>query len=116
MYDEEDEYIRNMAIARIRKTRENPTDNIRTFVIPKIDFTADIYYKMIDYNDDWLEPRLTMDIPSYKLRLSYCFDEYPCHSQSVERFIRLVSETSIMYSNPDDRDGRIKATIQAKLN
>ena len=35
MYNEEDEYIRNMAIARIRKARENPTDNIRIFVIHK---------------------------------------------------------------------------------
>ena len=69
---------------------------------------------MIDYNDDWLEPRLTMDIPSEELRLICFFDEYICHSQSVERVNRLVSETSLMYSNPDDRDGRVKATIRQR--
>ena len=68
---------------------------------------------MIDYNDNWLEPRLNMDTASDELRLSYSFDEYPC--KSVERVIRLVYETYIMYSNPDDRYGRVKATIRQRI-
>ena len=50
-----DEYIRNIAITRIQKECESHTDNIRMFIITKIDFNANTYYKMIDYNNDWLD-------------------------------------------------------------
>jgi len=40
--------------------------------------------------------------------------QYPCHTQSVERMIRLVSEASGKVFGQDARDGYIKAKLESK--
>ena len=114
--------IRKLAISRILKARSKEpgtgSDNIRTFRIPKINFSADDYYLLIDYRDDWLESRLTMEYSTTVL-ISYWddipifnFSNYPNHTQSVERYIRIVSDTSKIMSDPLFRDERIRLTRQ----
>jgi len=40
--------------------------------------------------------------------------EYPCHTQSVERMIRLVSEASGKVFGQDARDGYVKAKLDSR--
>ena len=48
---------------------------LRAFVNPHINFSAQYYYDLINYDDDWLEPRLTMNIDDEEL-LSRIFESY----------------------------------------
>ena len=115
MLNDNDNSIRQIAIERIIKAREHEDISlIRKFKIPIVNFDALSYHTIIIYNEDWVEPRLTMDIPTNDLHIRVSIDDYPCHSQAVERTIRIVSETSLMYSSPSDRDGRVFATIQQR--
>ena len=70
------------------------------------------------YVDDWLEPILTRsysteDLRTYTVENIDIFDlpDIPCHSQHVERTIRLVSETATKLADPKERDQRIRMTI-----
>ena len=49
-----------------------------------------------------------------KFILPHTFPNYPCHTQSVERHIRLVSTSCKMIASRDDRDARIAATIVSR--
>ena len=113
MISDEDIDIRKLAIEIILKSREQHRgDRIREFKIPKINFNATEYYSLIEYNEDWLEPRLTEDyLFNTNCSLNLLFPLFPCHTQSVERAVRIVSETSKMFSNPNDRNSRIYSTI-----
>ena len=84
---------------------------------PKINFKADDYYQLID-NTSWLEPILTIEYKSnYLSSLTienvqlFKFDDYPSHTQPVERHICLVSQTSLHISSPLERDSRINITL-----
>ena len=44
----------------------------------------------------------------------FTFKDYPSHTQAVERSIRLISQTATMFSDPDDRDARIRNYLAAK--
>ena len=93
-------------------------DGIRYFHLPKIDFNATHYYNLVLYVDDWLEPILTRSYSTEDLRTYtvenidiFDFPDIPCHSQHVERTIRLVSETATKLADPKERDQRIRMTI-----
>jgi hypothetical protein len=77
------------------------------FKIPKINMFANDYIDLIDWNLAWkddqrTEPHLTKHIDVRDLELilvsknwpSFHFLRFSCHTQSVERHIRMVSEAS----------------------
>ena len=73
---------------------------------------------MIDNSNSWLEPILTMDITDrvlHEYKQSFVpiiiFDKYPSHTQSVERHIRLVSQTSKTIVSHEERDARINVIL-----
>ncbi|CAH0547286.1 unnamed protein product [Brassicogethes aeneus] len=115
--------IRTLALRRILKTRNQRQNNIgvRKFKVPKINFKADEYYEMITYatylNN---EPPLTKSISVEELK-SYIdtneyimtFPNYPCHTQSVERCVRLVTEAAAAVGELQ-RDGYIKSRLKSR--
>ena len=111
--------VRIEAVKRILQARVNgEKDGIRYFRLPKIDFNATHYYNLVLYVDDWLEPILTRSYSTEDLRTYtvenidiFDFPDIPCHSQHVERTIRLVSETATKLADPKERDQRIRMTI-----
>ena len=106
------------AVKRILQARVNgEKDGIRYFRLPKIDFNA-THNNLVLYVDDWLEPILTCSYSTEDLRTYtvenidiFDFPDIPCHSQHVERTIRLVSETATKLADPKERDQRIRMTI-----
>ncbi|KAK0061524.1 hypothetical protein Bpfe_008906 [Biomphalaria pfeifferi] len=107
--------IRKLALRRIMKSRKQKrTSSVRSFCVPLIKFEATIYIDMIDWQKTPItEPPIVMDIDDDTLltmileedtpRLD--FARYPCHTQSVERHIKLVTEASQVVCGPEKRDG-----------
>ena len=107
--------IRMKAVEKIIKCRETPEIIIRKFEKPRVNYDADDYHELIDNSNSWLEPILTMDITDRVLNEytvpTIIFDKYPSHTQSVERNIRLVSQTSKTIISHEERDARINVTL-----
>ena len=79
------------------------------------------YYNLVLYVDDWLEPIITRSYSTEDLRTYtvenidiFDFPDIPCHSQHVERTIRLVSETATKLADHKERDQRIRMTIHLR--
>ena len=116
--------IRHEAVKRILRARINNETGIREFNLSnyKFNLDADDYYMLTEYDEDtWLESVLTKHISTELLKShtpsaspKFTFKQYPSHTQSVERVIRIVSQTAIMSCNPEMRDGRIRSTILAR--
>ena len=66
MYDnlslisDNDQSIRKLAVERVISARARSETCVRTFKIPVINFSAENYCNLIEYDDNWIEPRLTM--------------------------------------------------------
>ena len=62
MLSDNDQSIMKLAVDRVISARARGETCVRTFKIPVINFSAENYYNLIEYDDNWLEPRLTMYI------------------------------------------------------
>ncbi len=88
----------------------------------KINFRAKSLESMIDWQSVELhEPPLTMEIPTSTIS-NYIqmrkppktlFEEYPCHTQGVERYIPLISHATEKVTK-EQQDGYILATLEAR--
>ena len=78
--------------------REKDQDKLRKFVVPKINFKANFYFDMTDLDsEEKMEPPLTMELTDEEINSAVetpvILPAYPCHTQSVERAVGLVSES-----------------------
>ncbi|GBO23346.1 hypothetical protein AVEN_235140-1 [Araneus ventricosus] len=100
-------HIRELAVRRILAARDKKTKNsggLRFFKLPKLNFEAADYIDLIDWSNSVVtEPPLTMHIKDKDLR-EMCkeeqfpvltFEEFPCHTQPVERCVKLISEAAM---------------------
>ena len=95
------------------------SSNIRKFIIPKINFNAQSYAELIDWEKSKLtEPPLTLSLTEAEVlafkESPFDVPKYPCHTQAVERGIRLVSEASAAVIGPEARNGFIRQRMQAR--
>ena len=83
--------------------------------MPNINFQASAYYEMIDWKGDYTEPPLTKrigyddtaayiqtgegDLPKLTsvILLATCLTNIPCHSQAVERLVKLGQKQQHWY-------------------
>ena len=92
---------------------------VRKYRLPKVNFQAETYVDLIDWEAECLsEPPLTRnkteaEILSFK-ETPFDVPKYPCHTQAVERAIRLVSEASAAVVGKEARDGFIRQRIEAR--
>ena len=93
--------------------------NVRKYRVPKVNFQAETYVNLIDWEAVILsEPPLTRykteaEILSFK-ETPFAVPKYPCHTQAVERAVRLVSEASSAVIGKDARNGFIRQRIEAR--
>ena len=126
MISDESEDIRMLGYRRIIYAREssNTHDGLRKFRVPSLFFNAEHYTEMIDWSkEDRTEPPLTKVISTEDLklcikdrnipRLDYLL-KFPCHIQSVERYICLVTSASMAVCGEDNRDDCIRSVIQSR--
>lgn len=126
MLTDERKFIRELALRRILKVRNiknSDKNKLRKFVIPVINFRATDYVEMILWQKSHItEPPMTMDIKDEELKQLIEesstnsdlwslleFPKFPCHTQAVERTIKLVTEAAGAVCGQDARDGFIHA-------
>jgi len=115
--------IRELAVRRIKKARQAKSTNIRKFVLPKLNLDAEDYHSLVNWQECPItEPPLLMsksddDIESaITSRQMWTLDEFPCHSEAVERHIRIVSEAATSVCGELRRDGYIRAKLLSRTD
>ena len=78
-----------------------------------LNFNAKKLVDLIDWSDDAIsEPPLTCSLTTTELRKLIDspmeVPKWPCHTQSVERVIKMVTEASAKYFSHEKRDGGIR--------
>ena len=114
MLTDEKPAMRELAMRRILKARKQPSTNkVRSFSVPVLNFEATSYLEMIDWQTiPVTEPPVTREIDDNTLLRLIREDDtpvlefarYPCHTQAVERHIKLVTEASASVCGPESRE------------
>ncbi|ESN96663.1 hypothetical protein HELRODRAFT_163757 [Helobdella robusta] len=120
LFDDRD-YIRELACRRIIKARN--TDNgfkQRIFKTPKLNFSAKDYTEIISWQECQVTlPPVLRDVTNDELKKmakdgSLKIVDFPCHTQSVKRCVKLVTEVSQSVTNVNSRDGFVRTTLQSR--
>ncbi|KAI6657812.1 hypothetical protein LOD99_561 [Oopsacas minuta] len=123
MLADNDEQIRQKAVKTILDIRINSSSfrpiEIRPFNLPSIRFTAETYVDMIDWETSFItEPPFTRYLSKEVLincvRAPLEIPAYPCHTQAVERTIKLVTKSSCSVTGEDARHGLILSTLTSR--
>ena len=125
MICDENKCVRQLGWRKILKARilaqDRRSTNFRKFIIPTFNFQADKYYDLINWNTIELrEPPGTFDIDDNQIKnLIDTGDKFkseltkiPCHTQGVERSIKLVTKASVKVCGQRNRAAFIKCTLQ----
>jgi len=117
-------HIRELAFRRILKARDQPKrKGVRQFTVPPMNFDCTDYTAMIDWTTVRVnEPLVTISISDDDLREFIrepttpvvTFDRYPCHTQAVERCIKLVTEASQSVCGKNRRDGFVRTRLESR--
>ncbi|KAB0805378.1 hypothetical protein PPYR_02348 [Photinus pyralis] len=124
------EHIRELAVRRILKARRSNIQQFpRQFEVPNsLNINASCYTDLIDWSWGTLvinEPPLTIGLseavllndfvknPGTSMRFSE-IKSYPCHTQAVERAVKIVTEASGTVCGSDNRDGVIRAKLESR--
>src|SRR6218665_338321 len=113
-------HICALGLRRILKSRNDshPENGVGAFVIPELNFAASDYIDLIDWqNLSITEPPVLSTLSRTDLEeiiASDCvpvfqFPKFPCHTQSVERSVKLVTEASAAEVGQTSRHGFILA-------
>lgn len=123
MLNDERKHIRKLAYRRILNYRLVPQAQFRTFVLPTFNMDASEYFEMIDWQYcGTTEPPITRSINNEGLKeivetgiLPKQFLSYSCHSQAVERSVKVVTEASGILAGTEACDGHIRSKL-IKIN
>lgn len=122
MLADERPYVRELALRRILKARtvvHEGDSPIRQFIVPTLNFQAKDYFNMIGW-DRPLEPPATVNMSDVEIKTlieTGCEPDIvklPCHTQAVERHIKLVTEASSHVCGETARDGFIRTRQKAR--
>ena len=120
-------HIRELAARKIKVAREtNDSENsslgeIRKFTIPKLNFEAIDYYELVNWIDfPRLEPPITCKLLQSELeeavKTGHIPDlkKYPCHTQAVERHVKVVTDAARSVCGKERREGFIRAKLESR--
>jgi hypothetical protein len=125
MITDEQKHIRELGLRRILKARSQciAGSSVRIFTIPEINYDAEDYTQLINWKLGHItEPPLTVNISDDVIRAFVAskesplieFPRFPCHTQAVERCVKLVTEASASVCGNISRDGFIRARLEAR--
>ena len=96
---------------------ENPqSTSVRLFEKPELNVNATIYYNMVNLNNYHHQPPVIQNLSDSDIRefqLSPLKLRHPCHNQSVERHVKLVTEAAAQVCGYERRDGLIRQKIKS---
>ena len=122
-YDEEEKEddLEVLSESEDKENEEVPEmQDMRPFKVPTINFNAGSYVDMIDWTSTRaiFEPPLTKHLTNDELQK--CIDVplevpfYPCHTQAVERAVKMVTEASASVIGEEERDGLIRQKVKSR--
>jgi hypothetical protein len=127
MMTDERKHIRELAVRKIKAARSNDgchsrnSADIRKFIIPKLDFEAGSYYELVNWlNFPTIEPPIARNIADSDLEEAIetgkmlQIENYPCHTQAVERHVKLVTDAASSVCGKERREGYIRAKIESR--
>lgn len=122
MITDERKAIRELGLRRILRARSEKY-GIRQFRVPTLNLDAEDYIDIIDWQDTEVsEPPLLADLSVEDIEMFVTsgdvpvidFQQYPCHTQAVERCVKLVTEASSAVYGQNARDGFIRVRLESR--
>lgn len=122
MITDERKYIRELGMRRILRARLEQY-GIRQFHVPQLNFSAADYIDIIDWQKTTVtEPPLLAAVSDQDIEMFVAsgespvieFPKYPCHTQAVERCVKLVTEASAAVCGIKARDGFIRVRLESR--
>ena len=114
-------------IQKARQSAPNParSESFRVFTIPNINFKANAYNEMIDWPSstiDYADPPMVRIVSNDQVDEwaksnappIYPLEDFPCHSQAVERQVKLVSEVCRKVVGEERPEGMIRSTLASR--
>lgn len=125
MLTDEKQHIRQLGLRRIMRARASKVRlrGVRSFEVPPLNFNADEYFDIIDWQKCLLtEPPVTKSLSDEELESLIQnestavveFPRFPCHTQAVERCVKSVTEAATAVVGQEARDGFILARLNAR--
>lgn len=122
MLSDPDHEIRKLAYSRIEISRQSMNNSIRQYKIPELVWDAQKYYEIIDWQQvNVTEPPMLRQMSLDEIKKIVAnpkeienLPNYPCHTQAVERGVKMVTEAASVVCGVEKRDAWIKTTIQSR--
>ncbi|GBP05516.1 Kynurenine formamidase [Eumeta japonica] len=124
MLTDGEKHIRELAARRILKIRSSPTTGKlpRTFEVPELNFDAKSYIDLINWQETNFDPPILknktndelIQIIEKKGDETMLFLRLPCHTQAVERSVKIVTEAAMSACDKKARDGIIHAKLASR--
>ena len=118
MLESSEPEIRARAVAAVKHCRKNPTKpprrkvlkGMRKFEIPPLQWDAEHWSDIITWDKVKVtEPKILQELSDDDLERAltspHLFPSFPCHTQSVERAVKLVTEAASKVEGEDKRHG-----------
>ena len=91
---------------------------MRPFKVPKLNFKCKPYHEMIFWNEQLYEPPLTKKLSDEEIKniieVPLAVENFPCHTQMVERGVKMVTEASSKVYGEAERDAYIRQQIKSR--
>jgi len=123
MITDERKHVRELGLRRILKARSQTVAGIRKFTVSELNFDSSDYIELIDWqNTDITEPPLIADLADSVITdlvkngesPIIDFPRFPCHTQAVERCVKLVTQASAAVCGQASRDGFIRSRLESR--
>ena len=118
---DQDEEVRRRGVLYILKAREDfdQESHPRQFLPPQINLEAQSYWQLVDWEKEQnTEPPLTMKMTKDEILRDLgepnILPDYPCHTQSVERKVPVVTESCLQKVGYTGRHQWILSTEQSR--
>ena len=130
MFGDGDEQIRSMAVTKMNAlckelvscfaakesfTTESQSSPMCLFHVPTINMKADVYYQLANIETCSQKPSAIAHLTDDSIEecwMKHLLLYYPCHNQTVERHVKLVTEASLQIAGSKRRNGIIRQKIK----
>ena len=104
--------------SQIRSTKRDITEEsrfIRKFKVPKINTKAKVYHKMVNISSpDVTEPPVISGLTDEEILNDSLVLKHPCHTQALERSIKVLSAASSQVVGFPRRDGLTRQRLRSR--
>jgi len=119
MIFDEREHVNENVLKLLKKANNHNSSTIRKFSLPQLNFQAENYFDLIDFEEGLSMPPCLSNTDFsnasiHELRSTCSFLRHvPCHSQSVERIVKIVTSASASVCGQERRDGFIRCALKS---